>query len=53
MAKTGDGAIADAGRRKGKSVGWNEGLTNSDVVNIQVVADQTDEVIEKLGTAFP
>lgn len=52
MPKTGSGAIAGAGRRKGKFVGWDEGLTASDKAGMQVVADHTDEVIEELGRAI-
>ena len=52
MAKTGSGAIAGAGRRKGQFVGWDEGLTAGDKAGLQVVADHTDEVIEALGIAI-
>jgi hypothetical protein len=52
MPKTGSGAIAGAGRRKGEFVGWDEGLTESDKASLQVVADHTDEVIEQLGFAI-
>lgn len=49
MAKSGRGAIAGAGRRKGEEVGWNEGLTDADREHLQIVADNTDEVIAQLG----
>ena len=52
MAKSGSGAIAGAGRRKGQFVGWNEGLTDSDFANLEVIADNTDEVIQALGIAL-
>lgn len=52
MAKTGSGAIANAGKSKGEFVGWDEGLTDSDKAHLEVVADHTDEVIEALGTAI-
>lgn len=52
MAKTGRGAIANAGRRKGDFVGWNKGLTDDDFANLKVIADHTDEVIEQLGIAI-
>ena len=52
MAKTGSGAVANAGRRKGQFVGWDEGLTDADKAGLQVVADHTDEVIEELGVAI-
>lgn len=52
MAKSGRGAIAGAGRRKGQQVGWDEGLTDADKAHLQVVADHTDEVIDALGTAI-
>ena len=52
MPKTGSGAIAGAGRRKGQFVGWNEGLTESDMQGLVEVQDHTDEVIEALGTAL-
>lgn len=52
MAKSGKGAIANAGRSKGKFVGWEEGLTDADKSKLEVVADHTDEVIEKLGIAI-
>ena len=52
MAKSGSGAIANAGRSKGKFVSWDAGLTDSDVAGLEVVADHTDEVIEALGTAI-
>lgn len=52
MAKSGSGAIAGAGRRKGQFVGWNEGLTDSDFANLEVIADNTDEVIEAIGIAL-
>lgn len=52
MAKSGSGAIANAGRRKGEFVGWNEGLTDADKAHLEVVADHTDEVIEALGVAI-
>lgn len=51
MAKTGSGATANAGKSKGKFVGWEEGLTDADKAGLQVVADHTDEVIEALGVA--
>jgi len=52
MAKSGSGAIANAGTRKGQFVGWDEGLTDADKASLQVVADHTDEVIEELGVAI-
>lgn len=52
MPKTGSGAIAGAGRRKGQYVGWNEGLTERDMQGLVEVQDHTDEVIEALGTAL-
>lgn len=52
MAKSGRGAIANAGRRKGEFVGWNEGLTDADKAHLEVVADHTDEAIEALGRAI-
>lgn len=52
MAKSGSGAIANAGRRKGQFVGWDEGLTDSDKAHLEVIADHTDEVIERLGIAI-
>ena len=52
MAKSGSGAIANAGRRKGQFVGWDEGLTDADIAGLEVVADHTDEVIEALGVAI-
>lgn len=52
MAKTGSGAIANAGKSKGKFVSWDAGLTDSDVAGLEVIADHTDEVIEALGTAM-
>ena len=52
MAKSGSGAIANAGRSKGKFVSWDAGLTDSDIAGLEVIADHTDEVIEALGTAI-
>lgn len=52
MPKTGSGAIANAGRSKGKFVSWDAGLTDADKVGLQVIADHTDEVIEELGLAL-
>lgn len=52
MAKSGSGAVANAGKSKGKFVGWEEGLTDADKAGLQVVADHTDEVIEALGVAI-
>lgn len=52
MAKAGRGAIAGAGRRKGEFVGWGEGLTQSDIECLEIIADNTDEVIEALGVAI-
>ena len=52
MAKSGRGAIANACRRKGEFVGWNEGLTDADKAHLEVVADHTDEAIEALGRAI-
>lgn len=52
MAKSGRGAIAGAGRRKGQWVGWDEGLTDSDRTHLEVVADHTDEVVEQMGIAI-
>lgn len=52
MAKTGTGAIAGAGRRKGEFVRWDEGLTEADKANLLEIQDHTDEVIAALGTAI-
>ena len=52
MVKSGSGAIANAGKSKGKFVSWDAGLTDSDVAGLEVIADHTDEVIEALGTAI-
>lgn len=52
MAKSGSGAIAGAGKRKGQLVGWDEGLTDADKTHLEVVADHTDEVIDAMGTAI-
>lgn len=52
MAKTGSGAIAGAGRRKGEFVRWDEGLTDADKANLLEIQDHTDEVIAALGTAI-
>lgn len=52
MAKGGSGAIANAGKSKGKFVSWDAGLTDADKAGLEVVADHTDEVIEALGTAI-
>lgn len=52
MPKPSGGQIAGAGRRKGEWVGWDEGLTDADRENLQVIADHTDEVIASLGIAI-
>lgn len=52
MAKSGSGAIANAGKSKGQFVSWDAGLTDADVAGLEVIADHTDEVIEALGTAI-
>ena len=52
MAKSGSGAIANAGRRKGEFVGWDEGLTDADKADLLEIQDHTDEVIAALGIAI-
>lgn len=52
MAKSGSGAIANAGASKGQFVTWTAGLTPSDYANLEIVADHTDEVIKELGKAI-
>lgn len=52
MAKSGSGEIANAGRRKGEFVEWDEGLTSADYDNLRVVADNTDQAIEQLDLAI-
>ena len=52
MAKSGSGAIANAGKSAGKFVSWDAGLTAGDKAHLQVVEDHTDEVIEELGLAI-
>ena len=55
MAKTPRGDYTDKGKEwaasKGKGVNWVRGLSDADVEGLEIIEDNTDAIIEALGTA--
>ena len=55
MAKTPRGDYTDKGKEwaasKGKGVNWARGLSDADVEGLEIIEDNTDAIIEALGTA--